>query len=77
MQLHILRIHGKLVEYVGAQFQLLVVGIVLRQQRHSLGVARLSIGIFVLGEVDTAERNLADGFVDAVSGALLCCKHIV
>ena len=55
----------------------LIVGVVLVELRHGLGIARLRLVIFVLGKVDAAQFELADGLVDAVAGTLLGGKDVV
>ena len=57
--------------------ELLVIGVVLTDLWDSLGVAGLRLVILVLGKVDAAQRNLADGLVDAVACALLGGKDVV
>ena len=71
LQSHVARVDGELIEHVAAVLELLVVGVALAQLRDCLAVAWLSLVILVLGKVDAAQRQLADGLVDAVAGALL------
>ena len=77
LQRHVARVHRQLVEHVAAVLELLVVGVVLAKLWNSLAVAWLSLVILVLCKVDASQRELADGLVDAVAGALLGGELIV
>ncbi len=67
MEIHVLRVDGKLVEHVAAAFDIRVVGKRLRQQRYSLRVIGLRFLIIALKEVKLAQAHLIDGLVDAVA----------
>ena len=77
LQGYVARVHSQLVEHVAAVLQELVVGIVLADLRQGLGVAGLCQVILVLCEVHPAQRELADGLVDAVACAFFGGLHIV
>ncbi len=53
------------------------IGVVVGQLRDGLGIAGLGQVIAVAVEVETAERHLRDGLLDASAGRLFGCKHIV
>ena len=77
LQRHILRIHSEFVKHVAALLEHIVVGVVIVDQRNGLGIAHLCIVILASGEVDAAQRELADGFVHAVAGALFGSEPVV
>ncbi len=77
LQVHILRVHGKLVEHVGAAFEQRIVGVGLREQGHGFGETWLGLLIVAAGIIDFAERDLRYSLVDARPRGFLRGKDIV
>ena len=68
LQLHILRIHGQLVEHVASTLECSVIGIIIGELRHSLRIAGLCLGIEMAVVVKSAQGELRQGLVDARPG---------
>ena len=77
LQVHVLRIHGELVEHVAAPFQQVVVRIIFRQQGNGLGIAGLGQLILAALKIQFAECQLADGLVDAVTCRFFGGENII
>ena len=74
---HISGIHSEFVEHIAPLFQFAIVGIGFINQRNGLRIARLSQVVFMLIEIDSAQCQLANRLIDAISRALFTGKDII
>ena len=77
LQFNILGIDSKLVKHIAAAFQHRVVGIIVRNQRQRLRIARLRLGVKPTIIIKASEGQLRHGLVDARTRGFLHSQLIV